>query len=179
MFVVCVSVSLVCVVCAVLGLSCRVCFWCVCFVCGVLCCCVLFRWFVVRACFVVVFAFVCVFCYGLNAFPVCDCLLYDRSLRCSPLVCVMLFVCLGVCVMACIWLFVYRIHWFVLCAVVLCYCFCCSRLLCMFCLWCVVLLVVVSLVRRACMICCCCVVFGMFCHGLNASPVYDCIWYVH
>ena len=55
-------------------------FWCVRFVCGVWCCCLLFHWFVARVCVVVVL-FSCV-CYGLNAFHVCDCMLYAPSWRC-------------------------------------------------------------------------------------------------
>ena len=54
-FVVCVSSSLVCFVCAVLLFSC-VCFvrcWCVCVAYGVLCCCLLFQGFAVRVCVVV------------------------------------------------------------------------------------------------------------------------------
>ena len=60
------------------------CFGCACVVCGVLCCCVLSHWFVVRVCVVaVVLLSVLFFCYGLNAFPVCCCMLYVPSVRCS------------------------------------------------------------------------------------------------
>ena len=37
------------------------------------------------------FRFCC--CYGVNAFPVCDCIVCVPSLRCSFLCCVMAFVC--------------------------------------------------------------------------------------
>ena len=83
-FVVCVSISLVWFVCAVLVFSC-------CFVVfgvyglSVVCC-------VAVCCFiglsrVYVLLLVCVrfrcFCCGLNASPACDCLLYVPSSRCS------------------------------------------------------------------------------------------------
>ena len=82
---------------------------------------------------------------------------------CMPLRCAVLsFLCDVVCFFVCLCygsylLFAYRFHWFVLCAVVLVSCLF-VFLVCMCCLWCVVLLFVVSLVCRACM-CCCCVVF--------------------
>ena len=48
-------------------------FRCVCFVCGVLCCCLLCRCFAVRVCcaVAVLCSVLCVW-YGLNDFPVCD-----------------------------------------------------------------------------------------------------------
>ena len=84
-FVVCLSISLVCFVCAVMFLFCRGVFgvnvlfvvWCV-----AVCC---FIGFVVRVCFadgVVLFAFL-FFCYGLNAFPVYECMLYVPYWRCA------------------------------------------------------------------------------------------------
>ena len=60
-FVVCLSNSLVCFVCALPLVSCLFCFWCVFFVCGVLCCRVLFHRFVVRVRFAVVVLFSCFF----------------------------------------------------------------------------------------------------------------------
>ena len=81
MFVVCLSISLVCVACAVmfcscvLVLVCTLCLWCVvllsvasmvCRAC-MRCCCVVF---------------VFVFCYGLNVSPVRDCRLYVPYVRC-------------------------------------------------------------------------------------------------
>ena len=91
------------------------------------------------------------------------------SLICVVLSCL----CDGVCLFMCLWyglylLFVYRFHWFVL-SVLFCYTLV-FFLLCIGCLWCVVLLLVVSLVCRACMFCCR-YVFDVFCYGLNDSPV--------
>ena len=49
----------------------------------VLCCCLLFHWLVVRVCVGVVVLFSCLlFCYGLSAFTVYDCMLYVPYLRC-------------------------------------------------------------------------------------------------
>ena len=95
-FVVCISISLVCFVCAALSLSCLfVCGWCVSFVCGVLCCWLLFHWFGVRVCGVVVALLSFVFLWhGLNDFPACGCIMYAPSLRCSSLLCVMVVACL-------------------------------------------------------------------------------------
>ena len=105
---ICVVLSFVCdVVCLFIefiGLCCalscyvivfvvRVC--CVCFVCGVLCCWLLFHWFGVRVCGVVVALLSFVFLwYGLNDFPACGCIMYAPSLRCSSLLCVMVVACL-------------------------------------------------------------------------------------
>ena len=55
-----------------------------------------------RACVVVVLISCLFLWYGLNAFPVCDCILYVPPLRCSFHACVMLFACLCGYVMACI-----------------------------------------------------------------------------
>ena len=80
-----VSISLVCFVCTMLLFSRLVLFsvYMSCVRCGVLCCCVLFHWFVVRICGVVVVVFsVLHVCYGVNDFPVCGCILYAPSLRC-------------------------------------------------------------------------------------------------
>ena len=140
-FVACVSISLVCVVCAVRLYSCLFCFWCVCFVCGALCCCLLFHWFVVRV-YVVVVLLTCVFCYGLNAFPVPDCMCVCPVFALLFSFCVMLFVCLCVFVMACFrCLFIDFIGLFCapFCYVLVCVLF----LVCVFRWWCVVLLCVV------------------------------------
>ena len=97
------------------------------------------------------------------------------------LICVVIFfLCDGVCLLMCLCyglcvLFVDRFHWIVLCAVTFGSC----RflfLVCMCCLWCVVLLFVVSSVRRACLRCRCRLVFVLFlCYGLNTFPVCDCM----
>ena len=83
MFVVCLSSSLVCFVCAVLLCS----FF---FVFGVYVLCVVWC---VDVCYFVGLSCVyasllsCGFvCYGLNAFPVCDCSLCVPSLRCSSII---------------------------------------------------------------------------------------------
>ena len=144
-FVVWLSMSLVCFLCAALVVSCLFCFWCECFVCGVLCCCLLFHWCVVRVCVVVVLFSVLLFCYGLNAFPVCDCICVCPVFALFFSFCVMLCVCLCVCYGLYL-MFGYRFHWFVLCAlfyyVLVCFCF-----------W------------RVCVVCgvlCCCLLFHWF-----------------
>ena len=53
-----------------------------------------------RVCVVVVSCSCLRSCYGLNAFPVCDCILYDPFFALYFSFCVMLFVCLCVCGMA-------------------------------------------------------------------------------
>ena len=78
-------IGLFCVRCSVVFLSCFV--FGVCVVCGVVWCCLLFHWCVMRGYAVVVVLFsVLFFCFGLNEFPVCDCMLYIPYLRCPFLV---------------------------------------------------------------------------------------------
>ena len=119
-------------------------------------------------------------CNGLNAFPVCDCILYVPCLRCS-----FLFLCEIVCVFMCLWyglylLFAYRFHWFVLC-VLLCYVLvvfdlrvyglfvmCCVAVCCFNGLSCVY----VSLLLLFCVRCC------VFCYSLNPFPACDGMLYV-
>ena len=105
----CVCIDLIGLFC-VLFCYCLVvfCFWCVLFVCGVLCCCVLVHWFVARVCALLLLCWFSLlfFCYDLNDFAVCDCILYVPSLRCSFLFCVMVFVCRCVYAMACMSLFI-------------------------------------------------------------------------
>ena len=177
---VCVSISLLWFVCAVLLVSCLFlllacvrCVWCVALLCVVSLVCRAY----VYCCCCVVFVFVFV-CYGLNAFPVCDCIVYVPSLRCSSTVCVMLFVCLCVYVMACVCCLFIEFNG------LLCVCYYVMFLSLLFlarvfCVWCVELLFAVSSVCRACVCCCCCSVFvSVFCYGLNDFPVSDCILYV-
>ena len=105
---------------------------------------------------------------------------------CMSLLCVVIsLLCDGVCLVMCLCyglclVFDYRCHWFVLC-VRLCSSCVFLRLVCMICLWRVVLLFVVSLGLS----CVCgvlvllfCLRVCLFCYGLNAFPVYDCILYV-
>ena len=125
----------------------------VCFVCGVLCCCLVFHWFVVRGYAVVVVLFsVLLFCYGLNDFPVCECICVCPVFALFFSFCVMLCVCLCVYVTVCVCcLFIEFIGLFC----VSCYVIFLSNsfLVCVRCLRCVVLLFVVSMVCRACMSC--------------------------
>ena len=58
---VCVLIDFIGLFCVLLWYFRVLCFWCVCVVCGVLCCCVLFHWFVARVCFVVVVLLSCLF----------------------------------------------------------------------------------------------------------------------
>ena len=62
-FDVCLSLSSGCCVRAVLLISCLFSVFAVCFVCGVLCCCLLFHWFVVRGYAVVAVLFSVLFCF--------------------------------------------------------------------------------------------------------------------
>ena len=68
-FVVCLSTSLVCFVRDVMLCSCCFCCWCLCFVCGVLCCCLLFHWFVVRVWCVVVLVSCLLYLLWFECFP--------------------------------------------------------------------------------------------------------------
>ena len=61
----------------VLLLVCMLCLWCVALLVGVSLVCRACMW----CCCCVVFVAFC--CYGLNAFPVCDCVMYVPYLRCS------------------------------------------------------------------------------------------------
>ena len=91
LFCACCSVTLLSFVVGVYG---SYVVWCVAGGCviGLSCVCVLLLLVCVRA---------CCFCYGVNAFPVCDCILYVPSLRCSFSFCVTSVACLCVYGMAC------------------------------------------------------------------------------
>ena len=85
-FVDCVSIAFTCFVRAVMLVSCMLLL-----VCMVRMWCVVLLVVVSSVCRACVwccwsFVFVLVYCYGVNAFPVCDCMLYVPSLRCSFLV---------------------------------------------------------------------------------------------